>query len=119
MAHHPAMQHGMARMTMELEAIGPLIERTAEEWSNGVDHGARWPSKIMTTKYCATEAVWRIVDTAMDLSGGFGMFKKSELERLFRDARAGRFHPGNAHLTHEVVGKTALGIGLDDQPRWG
>ncbi len=119
MAHHPAMQHGVAEMTMELEAIEPLIDRTAEEWSTGVDHGGRWPARIMMTKYRATEAVWRVVDTAMELSGGFGMFKKSELERLFRDARAGRFHPANSALTHEIVGKTALGIGLDDQPRWG
>ena len=55
----------------------------------------------------------------MEASGGFGMFKKSELERLFRDSRAGRFHPANSALTHEIVAKTALGIGLDDQPRWG
>ena len=47
------------------------------------------------------------------------MFKKSELERLFRDCRAGRFHPGNPALTHEIVGKTALGIDLGEQPRWG
>jgi alkylation response protein AidB-like acyl-CoA dehydrogenase len=119
MAHHPAMQRGVADMTMELETIEPLIDRTAEEWSTGVDHGARWPARIFLTKHVATEAVWRVVDTAMELSGGFGMFKKTELERLFRDARAGRFHPANSALTHEVVGKTALGIGLDEQPRWG
>jgi hypothetical protein len=35
------------------------------------------------------------------------------------DARAGRFHPANAALTHEFVAKTALGISPDDQPRWG
>jgi alkylation response protein AidB-like acyl-CoA dehydrogenase len=55
----------------------------------------------------------------MDVSGGFGMFKKSELERLFRDARAGRFHPANSSLSHEIVGKMALGINPDDLPRWG
>jgi alkylation response protein AidB-like acyl-CoA dehydrogenase len=119
MAHHPAMQHGVAEMVMELEAIGPMIDRTTQEWSAGVDHGGHWPSKIVATKHRATEAVWKLVDTAMELSGGFGMFKKSELERLFRDARAGRFHPANSALTHEIVAKTALGIGLDDQPRWG
>jgi alkylation response protein AidB-like acyl-CoA dehydrogenase len=54
------------------------------------------------------EAAWRIADRALDLSGGFGMFKKSELERLFRDARAGRFHPANAMLTHELVGSSRL-----------
>jgi alkylation response protein AidB-like acyl-CoA dehydrogenase len=119
MAHHPFMQHGVAEMVMELDSIESLIDRTAQEWSDGVDHGAAWPAKIATCKYCATEGVWRVVDTALELSGGFGMFKKSELERLFRDARAGRFHPTNAALTHELVAKTALGINPDDQPRWG
>ena len=48
----------------------------------------------------------------MDLSGGTGKFKASRLERLFRDARYGRFHPANSALVHEIVGKTALGIDL-------
>jgi alkylation response protein AidB-like acyl-CoA dehydrogenase len=119
MAHHPFIQQGLAQMVMELEAIEPLIDRVAEDWSTHVDHGAAWPSKIVTAKYRAVEGVWKVVDTALDLSGGFGMFKKSELERLFRDARAGRFHPANAALTHEFVAKTALGINPDETPRWG
>jgi hypothetical protein len=41
------------------------------------------------------------------------------MERLFRDARAGRFHPANAALTHELIAKMRLGIDLDEQPRWG
>jgi alkylation response protein AidB-like acyl-CoA dehydrogenase len=119
MAHHPFVQQGVAEMVMDLETIEPLLDRTAQEWSDGVDHGGAWPSKIVTCKQRAVEGAWRVVDTAMELSGGFGMFKKSELERLFRDARAGRFHPANSALTHELVAKTALGINPDDQPRWG
>ena len=119
MAHHPFIQQGVAEMVMELETIEPLIDRVAKEWSSHVDHGAAWPSKIVTAKYRAVEGAWKVVDTALDLSGGFGMFKKSELERLFRDARAGRFHPANAALTHEFVAKTALGINPDETPRWG
>ena len=34
----------------------------------------------------------------MEVSGGAGMFKANELERLFRDARCGRFHPANTLL---------------------
>ena len=55
----------------------------------------------------------------MTISGGAGMFKANELERLYRDVRAGGFHPANSALTHEIVGKTALGIDLGEQPRWG
>jgi alkylation response protein AidB-like acyl-CoA dehydrogenase len=119
MAYHPEVQHGVAEMTMELEAIGPQLEAVATDWSNGVDHGGAWPIKIVSAKYNAVTAAWRVVDRAMDLSGGFGMFKKSELERLFRDARAGRFHPANSALSHEFVGKLTLGINPDEQPRWG
>jgi alkylation response protein AidB-like acyl-CoA dehydrogenase len=119
MAYHPAMQWGVAEMAMELESIEPLIDKTAADWSSGVAHGGAWPAKIVTTKYKAVEGVWKVVDTALDLSGGFGMFKKSELERLFRDARAGRFHPANAAFTHELVAKTVLGINPDETPRWG
>jgi alkylation response protein AidB-like acyl-CoA dehydrogenase len=118
MAYHPEVQHGMAEITMALEAIGPQLESVANDWSNGVNH-PDWPIKIVAAKYNAVNSAWRIVDRAMDLSGGFGMFKKSELERLFRDARAGRFHPANSALSHELIGKLTLGIDPDEQPRWG
>ncbi len=118
MAYHPLIQHGIAEITMELEAIGPQLDAATREWSEGVDR-ADWPIKIVAAKYRAVEGAWRIVDRAMDLSGGFGMFKKSELERLFRDARAGRFHPANSLLSHELIGKLTLGISPDEQPRWG
>jgi hypothetical protein len=39
---------------------------------------------------------------------------------LFRDARCGGcFHPAKTFLVHEIVAKTALGIDLGEQPRWG
>ncbi|MFM9884605.1 MAG: acyl-CoA dehydrogenase family protein, partial [Burkholderiales bacterium] len=119
MAYHAEVQHGVADMVIRLEAISAHLDRVAADWSTGVDHGGAWPVKIVAAKYHAVESAWQIVDKAMELSGGFGMFKKSELERIFRDARAGRFHPANSALTHELVGKMSLGINPDEQPRWG
>ncbi|MGE5815339.1 MAG: acyl-CoA dehydrogenase family protein [Acidobacteriota bacterium] len=119
MIYHAEVQHGVADMVLELEAIGAHLDHIAHEWSTGVNHGMAWPLKIISAKYHAVEAAWRVVDRAMDLSGGFGMFKKSELERLFRDARAGRFQPANTNRTHELVAKMTLGINPDEQPRWG
>jgi len=119
MAHHPEVQHAIAEMVIELESIGPHLETVAEDWSNGVDHGAHWPSKIFAAKYRAVEGSWRVVDLGLDVTGGMGIFRSAGYERLIRDARLGRIHPANSFLTHEVVAKTALGIGLDEQPRWG
>ena len=109
-AYHPDVQRGVADIVMELEAMGAQIESVTSDWANGVDHGGGWPIKLVAMKYRAVEGAWRIADTALEVSGGFGMFKKSEMERLFRDARCGRFHPANSSLSHELIGKMALGI---------
>ena len=119
MAYHPEVQHAIAEMVIELESIGPHLEMVAEDWSNGVDHGAHWPAKIFAAKYRAVEGSWRVVDLGLDVTGGLGIFRSAGYERLIRDARLGRIHPANSFLTHEVVAKTALGISLDEQPRWG
>jgi alkylation response protein AidB-like acyl-CoA dehydrogenase len=73
----------------------------------------------VSAKYHAVESAKRVVDLAMDVSGGAGLFKTNELERLYRDVRCGGFHPANSALVHEIVGKTTLGIDLGEQPRWG
>jgi alkylation response protein AidB-like acyl-CoA dehydrogenase len=119
MAYHPEAQHSIAEMVIELESIEPHLESVAEDWSNGVDHGAQWPAKIFAAKYRAVEGSWRVVDTGLDVAGGLGIFRSAGYERLMRDARLGRIHPANSFLTHEVVAKTVLGISLDEQPRWG
>jgi alkylation response protein AidB-like acyl-CoA dehydrogenase len=119
MAYHAEVQHMIGDMALELEAIEPHIERVAEDYALGVDHGASWPAKIFAAKHHAVEGSWRVVDAALEVAGGVGIFHKAGLERLFRDARLGRFHPANSFLTREVVAKTALGISLDEAPRWG
>src|SRR2546430_1963838 len=118
MIYHPEVQHGVAEIAMDLETMGPHVEAIATDWSEG-RIGPDWLVRLFSVKHRTVEAAFRIVDRALDLSGGFGMFKKSELERLFRDCRAGRFHPANPLLTHEIVGKIAVGISPDEQPRWG
>jgi len=63
------------------------------------------------------ESAKKVVDTALDVTGGAGMIRGNELERLYRDVRCGGFHPANDALAHEMIGKTALGIGAEP-PRW-
>jgi alkylation response protein AidB-like acyl-CoA dehydrogenase len=119
MAYHAEVQHRVAEMGLRIEEVEPHLERLADDWATGVDHGAAWPAKIFAAKYHAVEASWQVVDTALDVAGGFGVFRRAGLERLFRDARLGRMHPANSMLTHEIVAKTLLGISPDETPRWG
>lgn len=119
MAYHPEVQHLAAEMRMDVETSTALVDRVASDWSEGVDYGNDWPLKFVTAKHQTVEAAKRVVDGAMAISGGGGMFRPSELERLYRDVRCGGFHPANTLLAHEVIGKIALGIDLTEQPRWG
>jgi alkylation response protein AidB-like acyl-CoA dehydrogenase len=119
MAYHPEVQHEVAEMRMALETVDAVLATVSGEWSDGVDHGHDWPLKILTAKHVAVTKAWQVVDTAMDLSGGAGIFRRNRMEQLFRDARLGRLHPGSSALTHELVAKFSLGISPDEQPRWG
>ena len=119
MAYHPEVQHHVAEMRIHLEALTAHLDRVCDDWATGVDHGMDWPAKIFACKHDVVTRAWSVVDTALDLAGGAGIFKRNRLEQLFRDARLGRIHPGNSLLTHELVGKLSLGINPDEQPRWG
>jgi alkylation response protein AidB-like acyl-CoA dehydrogenase len=119
MAYHAELQHIVAEMTLALDTIEPHLERVAIDWSTGVNHGAAWPKEIFSAKYHAVESSWKVVDLALETAGGFGIFRRSGMEQIFRDARLGRIHPANSMLTHEIVAKTALGISPDETPRWG
>ncbi len=118
MAYHPMLQYTIAEMIIELEAIGAHADRVSQDWEMGIDHGGLWPAKLVALKYHCVESAKRVVDLAMDVSGGTGMFKTNELERLYRDVRCGGFHPANSAIVHEIVGKTGLGV-LGEEPRWG
>lgn len=118
MAYNPMVQYAIAEMFLELEGIGAHVERTAQDWSTGADHGGSWPAKLVATKYHAVEGARRVLKLALDVIGGGGIFKAHELERLLRDVTLGPVHPANSNLVHEIVGKTALGL-LGQPPRWG
>jgi alkylation response protein AidB-like acyl-CoA dehydrogenase len=117
MAYHPMIQHRVSEMYLELDAMRAVVDRLGADVAAGVDHGERWAMQILSAKWRAAEGAKRVVDIAVDVAGGQAMFRGNELERLYRDVRAGGFHPGTVAFTHEVVGKTALGVAAD-QPRW-
>ena len=118
MAHHPGVQSAVAEMRIAHDAAEALLERTARDWTDGAGH-EDWPVRIVATRSFVIDRAFQIVDTALDLTGGSGAFKRSRIEQLFRDVRMGRFHPGNSLLAPEVIGKLCLGVDPDGELRWG
>src|SRR5690606_28112187 len=110
LAHHPGVQHGIAEIVLELEGIGPHLDRVAADWTEGAEADPGRIIRIVAAKHHAVEGAWKVVDRALDLAGGAGVFRKNPFEQLWRDARLGRIHPANLMLTHELCAKLTLGI---------
>ena len=51
-----------------------------------------------------------MAETAVEAAGGPGFYRRTGLERLLRDARAGAFHPLPRKRQIEFSGRLALGL---------
>jgi alkylation response protein AidB-like acyl-CoA dehydrogenase len=88
MADHAEVRHAVAAMVLELEGIGSHLEAVAQAWVDGVDHGPAWGPQPAAAAYRAVEGIRRVVDRALGVAGGCGIYNTSGLERLARDAHS-------------------------------
>jgi alkylation response protein AidB-like acyl-CoA dehydrogenase len=116
-AQHPLVQHQVADMYLALDAARGSVDGVAREWDAGVDHGPMWAPKALAAKWQATMSANRVVDLACEVVGGSSYRRGTELERLSRDVRAARFHPGTDAFAHETIGKALLRVDPAG-PRW-
>ncbi|MEO8605613.1 MAG: acyl-CoA dehydrogenase family protein [bacterium] len=118
LGHLPGAQFTVAEMQIQLETARALIYKTAAELAHGADFGAGLLAAVTTPQYVATRAALEVVTSAMQAIGGPSIFRRLPLERWYRDVRAGTLHPFTHSWLLEMIGKSALGIPLDVQPRW-
>jgi alkylation response protein AidB-like acyl-CoA dehydrogenase len=110
----PAVQRLFAEMEVLLETARAVLYRHADEIASGslvsdlpVQDGM---ARAVLTKYVATNHAVQIVDKALEVVGGAGYYKRSPLERMYRDVRAGVIMPYNNLEAMELFGKTSLEI---------
>jgi alkylation response protein AidB-like acyl-CoA dehydrogenase len=110
----PAVQRLFAEMEVLLETARAVLYRHADEIASGslveglpVQDGM---ARAVLTKYVATNNAVQIVDKALEVVGGAGYYKRSPLERMYRDVRAGVIMPYNNLEAMELFGKTSLEI---------
>ncbi|MFF7710387.1 acyl-CoA dehydrogenase family protein [Pseudomonas sp. NPDC007930] len=107
-AHKPLTQYATAQAAISLDSAVALLHQVAAELDAGVDHGALWPAKILGAKQYAVEAAQKVVNLALEIAGAASLARGNELERLYRDVRAGGFHPPSAHASYEAIGQSYL-----------
>lgn len=109
-ATKPFVQYHVAEAELILEgATGQLDELTAA-LAAGRDLGDRVLLKLFAAKENGTRAARTATDLALEIAGAGSIHRRSELERLYRDVRAGAFHPPNSDAVRDFIGKFALGL---------
>ncbi len=110
----PAVQAAFAEMEILLETARAVLWRHTDEVISGdlfegftVQEGM---ARTMLTKYVPCNNAIRIVDLALEVVGGAGFFRRSPLERMYRDVRAGVIMPYNNPEARSLFGRNALGI---------
>ena len=94
-------------MRLALESLDAHLTSVCDAWVNGWDDGGAILIKVIAAKYMVVTQAWQVVDTALELSGGGGIFKRNRMEQLFRDA-APRPHPSRQLAAHARVPRQGL-----------
>jgi alkylation response protein AidB-like acyl-CoA dehydrogenase len=110
----PAVQTAFAEMEILLETARAVLWRHTDEVISGdlfegftVQEGM---ARTMLSKHVPCNNAIRIVDLALEVVGGAGFFRRSPLERMYRDVRAGVIMPYNNPEARSLFGRNALGI---------
>ncbi|SEC50976.1 acyl-CoA dehydrogenase family protein [Rhodococcus koreensis] len=76
-----------------------VASRVTADWAADVkDAGADLRRAASVSKYVATEACFSIVDQTVQIHGGAGFMRESEIERLYRDCRILRIFEGTSQI---------------------
>jgi alkylation response protein AidB-like acyl-CoA dehydrogenase len=117
MSHLPSVYNKVGEMEVLIESARAIMWKAAAEAE--IEEAHSWARKSVAARMVAIENSARVVDLALRAVGGQSYFKRLPLERLFRDVRAGLFHPLDSDETLELLGKSAFGIALvDDDAIW-
>ena len=107
------VQRDLGELRVRNETTAATIESTARALLDGKDadwHPLLRLGLLEVPKVVATENAQSVVADAMRLLGGNTYRRGHVLERLYRDARSGPFHPLTTDQTYEHVGKFELGL---------
>ncbi|MCW8279093.1 acyl-CoA dehydrogenase [Pseudomonas sp. PCH199] len=63
-----------------------------------LDQGERASTESSMVKVHSAEAIWRTVDRCVQILGGMGVTRDTEVERIFRDVRAFRIYDGPSEV---------------------
>ena len=103
-ADFQGLQWMLADSATELAAARALSMQAAVKRGTG----KRYSTESAFAKLYATEAAWRIADTALQIHGGYGYTRDFPLERYLRDLRIFRIYEGSSEIQRNIIARGLL-----------
>ena len=93
------IQHYLANMAIEIEALRSLTYDVARK----IDQGVKVIKEAAIVKTFGSEVYGRVADLAVQIHGGMGYMAECEIERYYRDARIARIYEGTSEIQRNII----------------
>lgn len=104
----PGVRMRIARIDLLLQRSRALVYDAARAWEEREESGMRPIDRVVIAKVEALNASIEAVDLAMRVVGGVGLLKSRQIERCYRDVRAGLHNPPLEDRALEQLARRAL-----------
>ena len=104
LASRQVVQHRVAEMARQTDVARTYTRAVIDAWQRGEDVF----SQVAMAKNTAVAACDFVVDNAVQLHGGMGYMRESEVERHYRDSRILGIGGGTNEIMTEIVAKLLL-----------
>jgi alkylation response protein AidB-like acyl-CoA dehydrogenase len=106
LADLPTIRAQLSRIALDLAMTQAYVEKTARSIAAPDDATTL---HVLGIKAAANDMALRVTDTAMRVCGGAAFSEHLQLERFFRDARAGHVMAPTADVLYDLYGKAITG----------
>lgn len=96
---HQIIQHYLANMSIEIEALRSLTYDVARK----IDRGENIIKEAAIVKVFGSEVYGQVADLAVQIHGGMGYMRECEVERYYRDARVMRIYEGTSEIQRNII----------------
>jgi acyl-CoA dehydrogenase len=104
LAEHQGLQWMLADMSVARDASRLLAQRAID----ALLRGERGTMEASAAKLFATEALAKVVDSAVQIHGGMGYMRETGIETVYRDARIVRIYEGTSEIQRNIIAAQLL-----------
>jgi alkylation response protein AidB-like acyl-CoA dehydrogenase len=105
----PNLAYLVGEMENQL-TVAQVMHASMVELTRTAKPGAESTSAMGSRRTLMGEGLVRMVEKALEVAGGVAFYRSANLERMFRDMQASRYHPLQEKVQLRFTGRLALGL---------